>query len=379
MSLPGRLLDGYVRGPAAATEATARALAKARPRTPSCWSRASATRSRWRRWPSAAAGISARKGRGRCRSAALTPSRVPDAVRSRRADLSLAGLCDLGEERRLPARSGQAGIGSPQTRADMERLGFYVCVEDLEDELIRAVGAAGSRRSSTRRAISARSAACSDSRSGGVSPPKRSCGGSWAAAPRASSVRAAARRGGRPGPLPHPLDACSRASARGSSAVAGSRRRQAQPRPADYEIDLSAANAAVPRGAGAVHRRPSGRRASPGQSAPLRRRDPGWTAARPGPARTNMPWQVVSSGGRFAPGASRVRAGRVRGYSSRLRAAGPGHELPPARSPHDNGGSGQCPGAAVAHPPACLTSRARPLRTADIRAASFYVQLASPS
>ena len=25
----------------------------------------------------------------------------------------------------------------------MERLGFYVCVEDLEDELIRAIGAAG--------------------------------------------------------------------------------------------------------------------------------------------------------------------------------------------------------------------------------------------
>ncbi len=35
----------------------------------------------------------------------------------------------------------RAGIGSPRTRAGLEHLGFYVCVEDLEDELIRAIGA----------------------------------------------------------------------------------------------------------------------------------------------------------------------------------------------------------------------------------------------
>jgi hypothetical protein len=34
----------------------------------------------------------------------------------------------------------RAGFGSDLSRADMERLGFYVCVRDLEDELIRAVG-----------------------------------------------------------------------------------------------------------------------------------------------------------------------------------------------------------------------------------------------
>ena len=36
-----------------------------------------------------------------------------------------------------------ARVGSPRTRTDLERLGFYVCVDDLEDELIRAVGTAG--------------------------------------------------------------------------------------------------------------------------------------------------------------------------------------------------------------------------------------------
>jgi hypothetical protein len=34
----------------------------------------------------------------------------------------------------------RAGFGSDRTRADLERLGFYVCVADLEDELIRALG-----------------------------------------------------------------------------------------------------------------------------------------------------------------------------------------------------------------------------------------------
>jgi hypothetical protein len=36
----------------------------------------------------------------------------------------------------------RAGFGSGLTRADMEQHGFYVCDADLEDELIRALGAA---------------------------------------------------------------------------------------------------------------------------------------------------------------------------------------------------------------------------------------------
>jgi hypothetical protein len=58
-------------------------------------------------------------------------------------DLKLAGLCDAGEERDFARALERAGLGSSLTRDDMERLGFYVCVEDLEDELIRALGAEG--------------------------------------------------------------------------------------------------------------------------------------------------------------------------------------------------------------------------------------------
>jgi hypothetical protein len=58
-------------------------------------------------------------------------------------DLRLAGLCDAGEERDFAQALECSGLGSGLTRTDMERLGFYVCVEDLEDELIRALGAAG--------------------------------------------------------------------------------------------------------------------------------------------------------------------------------------------------------------------------------------------
>lgn len=55
--------------------------------------------------------------------------------------VKLAGLCDVGEEREFQRALERAGFGSKLTRADMETLGFYVCVADLEDELIRSLGA----------------------------------------------------------------------------------------------------------------------------------------------------------------------------------------------------------------------------------------------
>ena len=57
-------------------------------------------------------------------------------------DVRLAGLCDAAEEDDFRRGLERAGLGSNLTRADMESLGFYVCVADLEDELIRALGAA---------------------------------------------------------------------------------------------------------------------------------------------------------------------------------------------------------------------------------------------
>jgi hypothetical protein len=56
-------------------------------------------------------------------------------------DVKLAGLCDAGEEGDFRRGLDRAGLGSDLTRVEMERLGFYVCVADLEDELIRALGA----------------------------------------------------------------------------------------------------------------------------------------------------------------------------------------------------------------------------------------------
>jgi len=57
-------------------------------------------------------------------------------------DVRLAGMCDAAEEDEFRRGLERAGFGSHLTRSDMEALGFYVCVADLEDELIRALGAA---------------------------------------------------------------------------------------------------------------------------------------------------------------------------------------------------------------------------------------------
>jgi hypothetical protein len=67
--------------------------------------------------------------------------RFLDLYGPRGSNLRLAGLCDAGEEEEFRRGLERAGLGSRLTRADMEALGFFVCVEDLEDELIRALGA----------------------------------------------------------------------------------------------------------------------------------------------------------------------------------------------------------------------------------------------
>lgn len=55
-------------------------------------------------------------------------------------DVPLAGLCDAGEEAAWKRALERAGLASGLTRDGMEELGFYVCVADLEDELVRALG-----------------------------------------------------------------------------------------------------------------------------------------------------------------------------------------------------------------------------------------------
>jgi hypothetical protein len=56
--------------------------------------------------------------------------------------LRLAGLCDAGEAPVFRRALERTGFGSDLSREEMEQLGFYVCVADLEDELIRALGVA---------------------------------------------------------------------------------------------------------------------------------------------------------------------------------------------------------------------------------------------
>jgi hypothetical protein len=54
----------------------------------------------------------------------------------------MGGLCDADEEQQFLRGLEAEGLGTGLTRATMEQLGFYVCVTDLEDELLRALGTA---------------------------------------------------------------------------------------------------------------------------------------------------------------------------------------------------------------------------------------------
>ena len=56
--------------------------------------------------------------------------------------LELTGLCDAGEERVVRRALSRAGLGTDLDRARLAERGFHVCVDDLEDELIRALGTA---------------------------------------------------------------------------------------------------------------------------------------------------------------------------------------------------------------------------------------------
>jgi hypothetical protein len=65
--------------------------------------------------------------------------RFVSRLRLRGVSLRLAGLCDLREQEVF--RRGLAYRAGPdRARSEVEELGFHVCVHDLEDELIRAVG-----------------------------------------------------------------------------------------------------------------------------------------------------------------------------------------------------------------------------------------------
>jgi hypothetical protein len=64
---------------------------------------------------------------------------LPRLLRQYR-DVRLAGLYDVGEERHFLRAL------ACKDRGELESAGFYACTQDLEDELTRAVGAAGMQR-----------------------------------------------------------------------------------------------------------------------------------------------------------------------------------------------------------------------------------------
>jgi hypothetical protein len=137
------LLAGYVSGPAAATEATAVALTRAdAARTVVLVEGVSDQ--------IAVETLAGRHGRDlAAESVAVLPiGGAHGAARYLRrfgpegTSARILGLCDAGEAHIVRHGLAMAGLGVPASRADLERLGFFVCVQDLEDELIRAAGPA---------------------------------------------------------------------------------------------------------------------------------------------------------------------------------------------------------------------------------------------
>jgi hypothetical protein len=139
----GGLLDGYAHGPTASTESTARALTKAMAAEVVVLVEGVSDQI-------ALETLAERGGRDLAVErvvvlpigGAHAMTRYLTQLGPAGAGLRLAGLYDVGEEDVVRRALASAGVGSPRSREDIERLGFYVCVDDLEDELIRSLGAA---------------------------------------------------------------------------------------------------------------------------------------------------------------------------------------------------------------------------------------------
>src|SRR5580692_8381382 len=131
------LLAGYVTGPAAATEATAVALARAEGARAVVLVEGVSDQI-------AVETLAGRQGRDLAADgiAVLPVGGASGFARYLRrfgpggAGARLAGLCDAGEAHLVRQALAAARLVAPGSRADLDRLGFFVCVADLEDELI---------------------------------------------------------------------------------------------------------------------------------------------------------------------------------------------------------------------------------------------------
>lgn len=71
---------------------------------------------------------------------ATNAPRAITEITANHPELRLAGLYDAAEEHAFRRGLRRAGIGDTLPRDEMARLGFFVCEDDLEDEMIRALG-----------------------------------------------------------------------------------------------------------------------------------------------------------------------------------------------------------------------------------------------
>jgi hypothetical protein len=141
--LARKVLAGYVSGPAAATQATALALAKTEGAHAIVLVEGISDQI-------ALETLAVRRGRDLdAEGVVILPvggvhgvTRYLMKFGPEGAGVRLAGLCDVAEEDIVRRALAAANVGSPRSRAGLERLGFHVCVQDLEEELIRAVGVA---------------------------------------------------------------------------------------------------------------------------------------------------------------------------------------------------------------------------------------------
>jgi hypothetical protein len=145
-AVPWPMVDGYVHGPAAATEATARALERVAAVDPAVVVLVEGISDQI-----AVETLARRDGRdleaegvvvvpiGGAQAITAALRRFGPGGEGRR----VTGLCDAGEEpvfRRGLERAGILAGAAAASGTDLAAVGFQVCVADLEDELIRAVG-----------------------------------------------------------------------------------------------------------------------------------------------------------------------------------------------------------------------------------------------
>jgi hypothetical protein len=67
-------------------------------------------------------------------------SRFLQRLAAEQPGANLAGLYDEGEEEVIRTALERAGYGPTLDRSGLERVGFFACSADLEDELVRAAG-----------------------------------------------------------------------------------------------------------------------------------------------------------------------------------------------------------------------------------------------